>query len=414
MSSPSRIEVDLTGVSSNVRTVRRVLAAGCAGGTVRAPGICAVMKADGYGLGAARIAKRLAIAGVDMFAVYTPDQARTLIDAAVMNPILVMMPAHELDRSDPLYRAATRGQLHFTIHGRESFEAIAAAADLQGLTLMVHLEVDTGMSRGGVPLEDARGLVESIVRHPRLRLAGVSNHFACADSDDAFTRAQSQRFGAWLAACAGLIPGDCVVHEANTFGCFRGEWSHRGMVRIGLAILGYGAEEFADRERFAFAEEATRLRPAMRWLSEVIQVKRIGAGTPVGYGAVWRAGRPTRLGLVPVGYADGYPLALSNKAKVGVTLRSGVKAFVPVVGRISMDQMMIDLTDLPVEEVGCGADVEVVGNDPTAPNHLPTLARQAGTITHELLCRVNARLQRQYIAVDQPAPVSVASERIAV
>jgi len=413
VTSPSRIEVDLTAVSSNVRTVRRVLGGGRTDGS-RGAGLCAVLKADAYGLGAARIAKRLAIAGVDMMAVYTPDQARALIDAAVMSPILILMPVYDLDRSDTLYRSATRGQTHFTIHGMDSLRAIGEAADLQGWTLTVHLEIDTGMSRGGVPLKDAAEVLKEIRRRPRLRLAGIANHLASADCDEAFTREQSDRFGAWLASMGDLVPQDCVIHEANTFGVFRAATYHRTMARVGLALLGYASEEFAKPEEFAFAGEAERLRPAARWLSSLVQTRVIEPGTPVGYGGTWRAQRRTRVGVVPVGYADGYPLALSNKSKMGVNLVSGVKAFVPVVGRVSMDQTMLDLTDLPETEVRLGSEVEVFGNDRTAPNHLPTLARQAGTISHELLCRLSPRLLRQYIAVEQPTGSAKPSDRLAI
>ncbi len=175
------------------------------------------------------------------------------------------------------------------------------------------------------------------------------------------------------------------------------------MVRVGLALFGYGPTEFADPEEFEFAEEAARLTPAVRWLSRIVQIKRIETGAPVGYGSTWRAPRPTRLGLVPVGYADGYPVALSNRAKVGVVTASASRAFAPVVGRVSMDQLMIDLTDLPEQEARIGSTVEVIGADPAAPNHLPTLAAQASMIAHELLLRLSARLPRQYLAVESPA-----------
>ena len=344
----------------------------------------------------------------------TPDQARALIEAAVMSPILILMPVYDLDRSDTLYRSATRGQTHFTIHGMDSLRAIGEAADLQGWTLTVHLEVDTGMSRGGAPLHEATEVLREIRRRPRLRLAGIANHFASADTDEAFTRQQSERFSAWLASVEPMVPQDCVIHEANTFGVFRSARFHRSMARVGLALLGYAGEEFARPEEFVFAAECERLRPVARWVSTIVQTRHIEPGTPVGYCSTWKAQRPTRLGVVPVGYADGYPLALSNRAKMGVVLRSGVKAFVPVVGRVSMDQTMIDLTDVPESEAGLGAEVEVVGNDRTAPNHLPTLAHQAGTIAHELLCRLSPRLNRQYIAVEQPAASSTTTERLAI
>lgn len=408
MAPTSRLEIDLTAVSGNVRALRRVLAchgpSGLSGApSVPTPGICAVLKADAYALGAARISKRLGIAGVDMIAVYTPEQARALIEAAVTTPILLLMPLHEFERSDALYRAATRGQLHLTIHDEESLNAAATFSDQLGMTLALHLEIDTGMSRGGSRPDEALRLAKRIISHPRLTLAGVFNHLACADSDAQFTQQQAQEFTRWLERAKGLLSPDCIIHEANTCGAFRSAGFHRSMVRVGLALFGYAGEDFADPDNFEFREETQRLAPAVRWVSQIVQIKRIDSGTPVGYGSTWRAGRPTRLALVPVGYADGYPIALSNKAKVGVELPGGIKAFAPIVGRVSMDQMTIDITDLPEADVRIGARVEIIGADRSAPNHLPALAKHAGMITHEMLLRLSSRLPRHYIAVEKPA-----------
>lgn len=410
----SLIEVDLNAISANVRVLRHVLARRIAGSASAGkatsspqPGICAVLKADGYGLGAARLAKRLQIAGVEMLAVYSPEQARTMIEAAITAPILLLMPLHELDRADLLYRAASRGQLHLTIHDEATLDAAVFITERQGLRLSVQLELDTGMARGGITPEEAPALIKRIIGHPRLVLTGVLNHFSSADRDEARTREQARRFTAFLDEHRKWIPQDAMIHEANTFGTFRTASSHRSMVRVGLALVGYGREEFADPDSFEFGAEAARLTPAVRWLSRIVHLKNLNPGDPVGYGSTWRATRPTRLGLIPVGYADGYPLALSNNAHVGLSLTGGIKAYAPVVGRVSMDQITVDLTDIPLEHSAIGTAVEVIGNDPTAPNHLPTLARRAGTIAHELLCRFSPRLTRQYIAIEQPVVTPV-------
>ncbi len=408
MAPTSRIEIDLTAIAGNVRAIRRILGAPgptSVSGAAPAPppGICAVLKADAYSMGAQRIAKRLGIAGVDMFAVYTPEQARALIDAAVTTPILLLMPIHEFERSDALYRAASRGQLHLTIHDAESVAAAATFTDSLGMTLALHLEIDTGMSRGGSSPDEALRLARRIANHPRLTLAGVFNHFACSDTNASFTTEQADRFSQWLAAAKDVIPPNCIIHEANTCGVFRSAGFHRSMVRVGLALFGYAGEEFGDPDNFEFRDEAHALAPAVRWVSQIVQTKRIDVGTPVGYGSTWRAKRPTRLALIPVGYADGYPLALSNKARIGVELAGGIRAFAPIVGRVSMDQITIDITDLPDDQVRIGTPVEILGADRAAPNHLPTLAAQAGMITHELLLRISARLPRHYIAVEKPS-----------
>lgn len=420
MPATSRVDVDLTAVAANVRIVRQALSARTArlaGGRVdleNPVGICAVLKADGYSLGAARIAKRLGLSGVELLAVYTPEQARGLIEANITSPILLLMPVYEMDRSDALYRAASRGQLHFTIHDEPTFRALAAISDKMGLHLAVQLEIDTGMSRGGASPDEATAVLKKIIAHPRMRLTGVFNHFASADTSDDFTAQQAAEFSRWLEHSRAMIPRDCMVHEANTYGTFRASAYHRTMVRVGLALLGFAQEDFRDPEAFELVEEAAQLHPAVRWISQLVQIKKIEPGTPVGYQSTWRAQRPSRIGLIPVGYADGYPRACGNTAKVGVTLASGLKAFVPVVGRVSMDQITVDLTDIPESEVALGATVEIIGSDRTAPNHLPTVAQHGGTIAHELLCRISPRLPRHYIAVEQPQAREPVAAAVAV
>ncbi len=402
MTFTSRIDVDLAAVEHNVGVVRRATRAG--GGA--AVGLCAVLKADGYGLGAVRLAKRLAIAGIDMAAVYTPDQARALLDASLPGsmPIHVLMPVRELERADPLYRALLAGQVHLTLHDQDSFRAVAEIAQSLGLVIPVQVEVDTGMSRGGALADEALAMIVRVSEHPRLKLAGVFTHCAAADSDPEQTRRQAAAFDDVIKRAGAAIPPECLIHQASTYGLFRSASLHRRMVRVGLALLGYGGEEFADPAGVGLIEHAKDLLPCVRWVSKIVHTKWIEAGTPVGYGCTWRAKRRTRLGLVPVGYADGYPRALSNKARVGVELANGVRAFVPQVGTVSMDQITVDLTDLPETGLGVGSWVELVGNDRSAPNHLPELAKQAGSITHEMLCRFGPRVPRNYVAMEETRP----------
>lgn len=397
MEATSRLEVDLAAIERNVSTIRRA----CSGRTGHAVGICAVLKADGYSLGAARIAKRLEIAAVDMLAVFTLDQARALADMAIRAPILVLMPVRSIARNDTLYLAMAQGRLHLSVHDTAQLDSLIQHADRLGTCLPLHVEVNTGMNRGGVRPDDAERIVARIAAHPRLTLAGLYTHFASADCDGALTRRQDELFGAWLERVRPHVPKGCVVHQANTFGTFREPSLHRDMVRLGLGLLGYAEEEMTDRAGAPLLERAQELAPAVRWTSEVMHVSEVAVGETVGYGAAWRAARPTRLALVPVGYADGYPLALSNKGVVGVTLPDGIKGFAPVVGRVSMDQITIDVTDMPAGSVSVGSPVEVIGADRTAPNHLPKIARLAGTIAHEFLCGLSVRLQRVYLAVER-------------
>lgn len=397
MQDRSRIEVNLDALEHNASVVRRACAAG-AGTRGGAVGICAVLKADGYGLGAVELARRLEQCGVEMAAVYAPEDAGRLVEAGITTPILVLAPVESLGFDGALFLAVRGGRVHFAAHSMVQVEALEASAALIGVKLPVHVEVDTGMSRGGVGPDEAAKVVGHVVASERLRLAGVFSHLASADRDPFVTREQNEKFALWLARVRPLLPQSCAVHLANSFGLFRATTLHRDMVRVGLALLGYAEEEFRDVAAFELAGVAHDLAPVVRWSSRIVHVSRIEAGAPAGYGSTWRAKRATRLGLVPVGYADGYPLALGNTGMLGIETAPGKMVHAPIVGAVSMDQVTIDLTDLPESAAGVATPVEIVSADRSAPNHLPALAKAAGTITHELLCRLSPRVARRYIS----------------
>jgi alanine racemase len=412
----SVIEINLLDLDHNVRVLRRIIAAGGTGGVAGSEcGLCPIVKADAYGLGAIRIGKRLAYEGAQMLAVYTPDQAGELMKAAIGCRILVLMPVREFARVDEIYRGLISDKVHLTVHDLEHVGNLIAITERYGLTINVHLEVDTGMSRGGCNVDEAAKVLERIAGCRRLKLAGIFTHFASAESNVEFTDQQLAAFDRLLSEQAAHIPPppECRVHAANSFATLRHPRFHKSMVRIGLSWAGYGAEWMQDGE---IVPEAQNLRPIVTWKSRLVQVKTIEAGTPVGYGSRWKAQRPTTLGLVPVGYADGYPMALGSRddkskgASVAVMDRGpdgmehgGLLGYAPVVGAVNMDQISIDLTDLVErsaadKSIGVGTIVELISPDVKAPNHLPTLAKMAGTIPHAILTGLNPRIKRQYLA----------------
>jgi len=273
----------------------------------------------------------------------------------------------------------------------------------------VHLEIDTGMSRGGCRPDAAPELVRRINESRWLRLVGVATHFAKAKTDARFTARQLAAFDRALTRCAKLLPDDCIVHVANTCATIRARRYHKRMVRFGQAWAGLGAESLPDGP---LRRLAAGLKPIVTWRSELVQVKTIEAGTPVGYGARWTASRKTRLGLVPVGYADGYPTGLAatdqdDRPPCAGIEHGGAWHFGRVIGHVNMDQIVIDITGAP-PDVGVGATVELIGTDPEAPNHLVALARTAGTVPHELLCRLSPRVPRIYHATERYDGASVA------
>jgi len=386
------IEIDLGAIARNATAIRRTV-----GPTVA---LCAVVKADAYGMGAVRIARSLAKADVSMVAVYALDQARELVQAGLSQPILVLSPVRALERDDRVYWAASRGLIHLTIHDAENLRAIMSIAEGLGINLPVHLDIDTGMGRGGASITEgpngASALAMRIIEHPRLRLAGVSTHWATGDTDGMHLRLQVERFERWISEMEPALPKDCVIHGSHTPGVFRGTRLHYGMVRVGIGLFGYASETFGSGERFDLGRSANDLEPSIRWVTHAVHTKTVETGWSVGYGCTWRAARPTRLALLPVGYADGYPVALSNKGAVGIALGDGRLAFAPVVGRVSMDQMVVDVTDVPEGVVNAGTEMELVGRHHGMPNGLAELARLAGTIPHQMLTAMSQRIARRY------------------
>jgi alanine racemase len=400
MRETSLIEIDLSAVAHNLRVMRRIVGDGCA--------ICPIVKADAYGLGAVRIAKCVMHAGADMLAVYTPDQAAELFQAAVSGSVLLLMPLREIGRADDLYLALTRGRLHLSVHDDGHVDDLVRMADRFAVRIPVHLDVDTGMSRGGCNLADAQKVLERIDEHPRLHLAGLYTHFACAAADEEGTERQNALFDRLIAEHRHLIGRDCLIHAANTSAAIRHQRYHKTMVRVGLAWIGCGLECIRGGGVIA---EAEHLQHSVTWSSRIGHLKEIEAGTPVGYGSMWTSPRRSLIGLVPVGYADGYPLALSaargaaSRASVAVivdTPAGPVRAYAPLAGRVNMDQITIDLTDLGgrgdelSRAVRVGSPVELITAERGAPNDLTRLAEAAGTIPYEILCRLNPRIRRVY------------------
>jgi len=429
MQDVSVIEVNVTRLGRNLNVLREMVGPDCR--------LCPILKADAYGLGAISIARHMARNGVDMVAVYSPAQAAELRAAGIDLDVLVLMPVRDAESVDDLARGIADEAMHFALHDLAQVKQLAVIAQEHGTTLPVHLEVDTGMSRGGCSCEEARRILQSLVVTPSLRLAGIYSHFARAENDEAFTDAQAREFDELMSSCAAFIPPDCDIHLSGTYATLRSERHHRTMVRIGLAWAGCGLELMSGSEHLPMAES---LQPIVTWASRIVQVKSIPAGAGVGYGSTWTARRPSFIGLVPVGYADGYPMQLSakdgkpNGASIAVFAdRNGDRSsrnetggephYAPVIGSVNMDQIVIDLTDVASAVVAAtgrmafgsgagtsrratphaaadlltGARVEIISANPTAPNHLIALSRLAGTIPHELLCRLNPRVKRSYV-----------------
>jgi len=393
MSQMSRIDVDLGAVEHNVRALRGISGEGPA-----ARAVCAVVKKDAYGLGAVQVAHRLIRSGVEMLAVYSPDEAAELVAKAVTLPILLLSPLRELNRTDVLYRHTVAEKLHVSIHDPAQLQAVNAIGHTFGIRMPIQPYIDTGMSRSGLSAEQFAAMMRQLHKTPFVRITGVYTHMATGDDDPDFLAEQFARFEAALQQVADALPKDAQRHAANTFTCFRDRRYHLDMIRPGLGLYGYGPEWLSPGPVIA---DAPTLRPAARWMTRVNHVQRYPKGTPVGYGSTHKLKRASVVGVVPVGYADGYPVALSNKGTVRVQAPQAddwIEA--NVLGRVNMDQLTIDLTDAAegMDDINTlmNAAAEVYSNDSSAPNDISTLAKAAKTNPYELLCRLSPTIPRRY------------------
>ena len=397
MDSTSTISIDLRAIGRNVRRLRALI------GPDRA--MCTVLKADAYGLGAGRIWPAMVEHDVDMLAVYSLPQANALADAGCTAPVLVLMPVHRLDADDAARPQFIAGQVHLTIHDAEQARALIASIRESGLRMRVpvHLELDTGMTRGGARPAEAQELARLVHTSRELELAGVFTHLVSSGTASA-TDAQMRCLDEWMARCSAWLPRGLLVHLASTHAAVRDPASHRGMIRVGLAWTG-----LVDDEWGAFASD-DGLESVVRWTTSVVQAKRVPAGTPVGYGSTWCSARDTVIALLPVGYADGYPSPQPGLQQAVRIHARGAWHTVPVVGAVNMDQLTVDAGSI-VGSWGApqelyGAPVELLGTDRRHVTHPLEVARVAGRKPYEILCGLSSRLPRVHegaLVIDRSA-----------
>ena len=348
----------------NVRLIRESLPAGAR--------LMAVVKADGYGHGMVQVAKSAVQAGAEALAVALIDEGVRLREAGVSAPVLVLgasMP-------DELVGGVRHG-LTMTVCTPEAVHQAQEAADLAGGEAHVHLKLETGMNRiGARSEEEVRAVLAALGECPRVKLTGAFTHFADADGDDmAFTREQLERFK----RLSSLLPEGIVRHCANSAAIHRLPEAAFDMVRAGISMYGYPP-----------VETDLPLEPCLRWTARVTHVKTIDPGDTVSYGRTYRAERPMRVATVSCGYGDGYHRAASGKAEV---ILHGRRA--PVIGRVCMDQMMADVTEVP--ETRTGDEVVLIGRDGPAVITAEDVAAWAGTISYEVLLAATGRVSRVWL-----------------
>lgn len=354
---PTWLEIDSAAIAGNIGSLRACLTGGAQ--------LMAVVKADAYGHGALA-ASRIALEnGAVALGVAIPEEGAQLREAGIGAPILILGGIAQEGAE-----VAARYGLAQTVFDPQAVRWLAEAAGRAQTSIDVHIKVDTGMGRIGVRNEaELLALAELIAAKPGLRLAGVYTHFAEADAEDlAYTLAQNERFLAMTAQLRLRMPG-IAVHAANSAATLRVPQAHHTLVRPGIALYG-----------------GLGLRPAMRWVTHAVHVKTISPGESVSYGRTFRAGRETRVMTLPVGYADGYHRQIGNR---GAAVIRGMRA--PVIGRVCMDQAMLDVTDIP--GAAAGDEVVLLGDGITAAE----MGNWCGMVDYEIMLSPTARVPRVYL-----------------
>ena len=372
----TRVEIDLQAVVGNAEAVRRVC------GT----SLYAVVKADAYGHGAVAVARALADAkAAQGFCVSLVEEGVALRDAGITAPILVMGPS-QVGGEDEMVAA----KLTAVISSDEELAALAHVANARREPVDAHLKVDTGMGRLGISVERSAELAKTAGQNG-IRIVGLMTHFANADTDEpgdgeSLTRQQLARFAEadrMVTAAGARVK---MRHAANSSGALAFPEARFDLVRCGIALYGNG--RWAEHEAGIAPHQVTQ---AMRLVTAVAQIRRVPVGASVGYGALWRAPRDSRVAVLPCGYADGLPRRATGHAQTAIR---GVR--VPIIGRISMDIALADVTDIP--DVAVGDAAVLLGR--ASGGASITTAEYGGwseLSEYEVTCGMSKRVPRTYV-----------------
>lgn len=366
------LKIDLDAICSNIKAVMDKV-----GDKTQ---VMAVVKADAYGHGAIEVAKALSEIGTDCFSVATVGEALALRRAGITKPIMI------LDFVFPnQFETIIRNDIILTVFQYDIAKQLNVAAGEMGTTAHIHIKVDTGMGRiGYIPCSESVDEICRIAQLPNIEIDGIFTHFACADmSDKTSMHKQEKLFNDFVDEVEARGVKIPVKHICNSAAIIDKDDGFMDMVRSGIVTYGLYPSDEVNKDKL-------KVKPAMELRSVVINVKTIHEGSTVGYGSTYVAQKPTVIATIPVGYADGYPRMLSNKGDV---LIHGKRA--RIVGRVCMDQFMVDVTDIP--DVSTGDSVTLIGRDGDETITCDEIGEISGRFNYEFLCCITRRVPRVYI-----------------
>lgn len=364
-------EIDLDAIGNNIREIRKRIK--------KDTQLMAVVKADGYGHGAEEVSKVCLYNGADQLAVATCDEGVQIRQWSIQVPVLILGNTVEGQLETVINNSLTQAVFRYETAKRMSDIAVRL-----NKTALVHIKIDTGMSRiGFMPVRESIDEIEKIFSLPNLKVTGIFTHFATADEKDkTFTKVQYKKFRYVADRLEEKGYTGFIRHCANSGAILDMPELQLDMVRAGIIIYGlYPSSEVTH---------PVRLKPAMSLKSQISYVKELEENVSVGYGRTYFTTHKTRVATIPIGYADGYSRAFSNKARVIINGK-----YAPVIGNVCMDQMMVDVSDIPSAKEG--DNVIIMGSDGENKVSAEELADIAGTINYEIVCNVGKRVPRVYV-----------------
>ena len=362
------VEIDVDAIEHNLKELNKCISKD----TLK----CAIVKADAYGHGAVTIAELLSDK-VDFFAVASADEAMELRRAGIKNNILVLSYTHSDD-----YEELIQNDIRLTVYNKDRAKKISETAKQLGKTAIVHIAIDTGMTRiGFYPDDESLNDVCEISKLENIKTEGIFSHYACADmTDKSISDNQTQLFKNFINRCADSGVTFSIHHLCNSAGISEFK-EHFDMVRMGISLYGLYPSDEID-------QTIINLQPALTFKSHIISIKDVDKDVGISYGHTYKTSEKRRIATVSAGYADGYPRALSGCGRVIVNGK-----YAPIVGRVCMDMFMIDVTDIDCKETD---EVILFGSDGNLSVSVEEIGMKSMSFNYEIICGVSRRIPRVY------------------